>query len=389
MTGRPGVACDTEVIVTKPSKHYGKWRIRWIDEHGKRRCRTLPDYKAAALILKREQLAAEERKLGLRPPVVVAKKFADAASYWEQNRAPQKRSCADDISMLRQLHPHFDKLSLNDLGAWVIAVDRYVALKSHLDRKTINNHLTLLGSILRVAHDLGWMPRIPKINKPKVRLISMDYSYLRSDDEIRRFLDAARAEGEMVLMLYLIAVCTGMRAGELAALEWSDINFETRLVTVQRSFDGPTKAEDVRYVPILDALLPSLRRWRLQHPGSLAFTNRSGQMFGPSARVFQEVLHRVIDRADFPKVVRKGKTRRYITFHSLRHTFASSWMMKGGDIFKLQKILGHKTVQMTMRYAHLAPQAFKDDYGRFGASFESEAVVLGLPRGAPPERHAG
>jgi hypothetical protein len=67
---------------------------------------------------------------------------------------------------------------------------------------------------------------------------------------------------------------------------------------VQRSFDGPTKAEDVRYVPILDMLLPSLRRWRLTHPGRLVFTNRDGRMFGPSARVFQEVLHRVLRRAD-------------------------------------------------------------------------------------------
>src|SRR5437868_4520369 len=66
---------------------------------------------------------------------------------------------------------------------------------------------------------------------------------------------------------------------------------ERRLITVQRSFDGPTKAGDVRYVPILDVLLPILQQWHELHPGTLVFTNRDGRMLGKSARIFQEVLH--------------------------------------------------------------------------------------------------
>jgi integrase len=55
--------------------------------------------------------------------------------------------------------------------------------------------------------------------------------------------------------------------------------------------------------------------------------------------------------------------------------------MKGGDLFKLQKILGHQSVQMTMRYAHLAPDAFKDDYARLGTDVPvREADVVELVR---------
>jgi integrase len=56
--------------------------------------------------------------------------------------------------------------------------------------------------------------------------------------------------------------------------------------------------------------------------------------------------------------------------------------MRGGDLFKLQKILGHQSVQMTMRYAHLAPEAFKDDYGRFGAAdiVGGDATVVEITR---------
>lgn len=162
-----------------------------------------------------------------------------------------------------------------------------------------------------------------------------------------------------------------MRAGELAGLRWADVNWGERLITVQRSFRGPTKAGDVRYVPILDALLPTLRAWRLRSPGTLVFPNRDGQMLLPSSRVFQEVLHRVLVRGGF----RGEDGRRYLRFHDLRHTFASHWMMGGGDLFKLQKILGHKSVQMTMRYAHLAPAAFCEDYGRMGEPVEAPTVV--------------
>jgi integrase len=170
-----------------------------------------------------------------------------------------------------------------------------------------------------------------------------------------------------------------MRAGEIAALEWPDVDLERRLVTVQRSFDGPTKSDRVRYVPVLDPLLPVLRAWRLRHAGRLVFTSMAGTMIQPSARIFQEVLHRVLEAAGLPKVERGGKERPYVRFHDLRHTFASHWVMKGGDLFKLQKILGHQSVQMTMRYAHLAPDAFKEDYARLGTPLaDSDSAIIEL-----------
>jgi hypothetical protein len=68
---------------------------------------------------------------------------------------------------------------------------------------------------------------------------------------------------------------------------------------VQRSFDGPTKSDRARYVPVLDALLPVLREWRLRHPGRLVFTNIAGTMFAPSARIFQEVTCRQTESQEF------------------------------------------------------------------------------------------
>jgi len=362
--------------VSKPTRHYDHWRIRWVDELGVRKSETYLEHKEAVFELKQRELETEERRRGLRPAAVAPKTFIDIADYHEKNRAPQKRSFKDDISILKQLRVGIGALSLADASAWVPAIDRYRATKVALNPKTVANHLTLLGSLLRLAVDLGWMAKAPHIHKPKIRLINQDYSYLRTDEEVARFLRCAENEDEFVHMLYACAILTGMRAGELAGLQWADVNFDQRLITVQRSFGGPTKSDDVRYVPILDALLPLLRAWRLRHPGRLVFANREGRMLQPSARVFQEVLHRVLARGEFPKIERGGKLVRYIHFHDLRHTFASTWVRKGGDLFKLQKILGHKTVQMTMRYAHLQPSAFQEDFARFeGVVAKTGSVV--------------
>jgi integrase len=253
---------------------------------------------------------------------------------------------------------------LHEIG--VEQIDKFIVDRSHLAKKTVANHLILLGAMLNAAKDIGWLAVVPRIRKPKVRIFNNDFSYLRTDEELRTFLVAAKEEEPKVFTFYATAVYTGMRAGELAGLHWGDVNFERRLITVQRSFAGPTKAEDVRYVPILDPLLPLLRERRLATSNRLVFPNDAGEMFDRSARILQEGFHRVLKRAGFPMIERDRKMRRYIRFHDLRHTFASHWVMKGGDLFKLQKILGHKTVQMTMRYAHLAPHAFAEDFERLG-----------------------
>jgi integrase len=351
--------------VAKPTRHRSKWRIRWTDHTGHRRSEVFDRYEDAELALLRHKVEVADVRLGHRPPVTTGKGFDELCDRWLRSRASQKRSEKDDRSIIeRHLRPAFGSLAVANVD--VSAADTFVAERSHLSPKTINNHLTLLISMLRFAVDLGWLRAVPRIKKPKVGL-DTDYRYLRTNQEVAEFLQAAEVEGEHVYVLYATATYTGLRAGELAGLQWSDIDLDQRLITVRRSYHGPTKSGRVRHVPILDPLLPLLRTWRLRHPGRLVFTNRDGRMLRPSARAFQEVLHRVLDRAGFESPVVGGKRRWHVTFHGLRHTFASSWVTCGGDIFKLQKLLGHSTIEMTMRYAHLAPDAFVTDYDRLGS----------------------
>lgn len=154
---------------------------------------------------------------------------------------------------------------------------------------------------------------------------------MKTKDEIQRFLIAAREESEHTFVLYALAIYTGMRLGEIAGLTKAVVDFQKRFIMVHKSFEGPTKNEGIRFIPILDPLLPVLQSWFLKRPGELVFPNEAGSMHQPAARIFQETLHRVLTAAGFPKVQIKGREKWYIRFHDLRHTFLwrqapASWL---------------------------------------------------------------
>lgn len=205
--------------MSKPVRHYDKWRIRWVDSEGRRKSEVYATCDDAKFALRRHQQEVEEIKRGLRLPELPDKRSSDLRDYWLTKRALLKRSAKDDISIIgRHLRPQFGALRIRDVR--VERIDQFVAEKCHLHKKTVANHLTLLMSMLSLAVELGWLLKTPKIRKPRNPLFTKDYRNLRTDEKIFRFLRAARREGDDVFALYATAIYTGMRAGELAGLQW-------------------------------------------------------------------------------------------------------------------------------------------------------------------------
>jgi integrase len=361
------------------NRHGSRWRVRWTDECGRRCSEVYASKRDAQLVLKRRELEVREVKEGWRTGKPPDKRFDDLCDYWIRTHAKVKRSGSHDESIIRaHLRPTFGALPLQALTTQ--HVDEFRAAKGHLHPKTVANHLTLLKTMLSRAVELGWLHRSPVVRKPKIPRQGEIYRFLQADDEIQSFLASAREESEAAFVLYATAIYTGMRAGELAGLRWSDVDFERGVITIQRSYDGPTKSGEIRRIPIFNVLRPILRAWALHRPDARhVFVNDAGNPLQRSQRVFQETLKRVLDAAGFPRIEHHGKPRHYIVFHGLRHTFASHFMMRGGDLFKLQKLLGHQSVAMTQRYAHLSPDAFAGEYDRFGGSRTDSAEICALP----------
>lgn len=149
--------------MAKPTPHRDKWRIRWLDEHGRRQSAVFDEYRAAQKELSRHEVDVDEIKRGIRNATPPEKSLGDLCDYWIENRAPRKRSRKDDESIIRRhLRPAFGLKKLRDVG--VEEVDAYVNDKidgEELSDKTVSNHVVLLGTMLRTAttFQVPWLAR--------------------------------------------------------------------------------------------------------------------------------------------------------------------------------------------------------------------------------------
>jgi site-specific recombinase XerD len=135
-----------------------------------------------------------------------------------------------------------------------------------------------------------------------------------------------------------VALHTGLRLSEQYSLTWDCVDFGRRTLTIPLSKNGA-----MRHVPLNDEALSALKEARLCSNGEPhVFLNRYGKRLS-SPREWFEPAVRAAGLNDF-------------TWHCLRHTFASRLVMAGVDLRTVQELMGHKTIQMTVRYAHLAPK---------------------------------
>lgn len=277
--------------------------------------------------------------------------FAEYAEEWlatyvrVNNRASEQRGKAS--AMRRHLLPHFGKMALGAIHRRDIEHFKAAKLDEGLNAKTINNFLTMLGKCLRTAQEDGLITTLPVMKWLKKKPVEFDF--LTPIESHALLQDRTEP---MWSDLVRLALRTGMRRGELMGLEWSAIDLPNRRLTVRASLvDGvcePPKNGHIRHLPLTDDVVEMLAaRVADAGPGHV-FRGEEG---GP--------LCKSIMRAGLQRLCRRTGTRQ-IGWHTLRHTFASQLAMEGVPIITIKELLGHSTIQMTMRYAHLAPSTLAD-----------------------------
>src|SRR5277367_582254 len=138
-------------------------------------------------------------------------------------------------------------------------------------------------------------------------------------------------------LIVLTALTTGMRIAEVFGLKWTDVLYREELIAVRAKL----KRGKVRYVPMPPELMIEFRRY----PAILG----EERVFPPEPGAKRE--RQRVDKSFETILDLAGIT--YFRFHDLRHTFASWYMMNGGDLYELAKVLGHSNIRMTERYAKL------------------------------------
>ncbi|KIG11877.1 Integrase [Enhygromyxa salina] len=216
-----------------------------------------------------------------------------------------------------------------------------------LDPKTINNHLKVLGRMLRIARKWKLIKEVPDVGLLKIRKSEFDFFEF---EEAEAFVAAAAKHSPEWHPFVVVAMRTGLRIGELAALRWrEDLDLERGRLRVQRSHNKKngfmsTKNDKIRELPLTWDAIAALRsqRERIQPDCELVFPGDDGEVL--AAYIANRALQKIADAIEM----------RHVHNHLLRHTFASHAVMRGIPMRQIQEWLGHGSIVVTMRYAHLA-----------------------------------
>lgn len=257
------------------------------------------------------------------------------------------KGCVRTLGLFAQRYGHLCLLDVTPGHA-----QEFMSTRGHLAAATQARELRELKACFSTAVKWGYLahnpcapvrtPRVPR-NKPEIPAAA----------DVGRLLEIARDTPFYALLA--TAAYTGLRRGELASLEWSDVALDRRVLRVRNKPGHPVKDYEERAVPIPDALWRILPRvwWDSPREG-WAFPSPKGARW--DVNNLSKKLRPIFRAAGLAGGL-----------HQLRHAYASRLAMSGADLPAIQKLLGHANIQTTMIYAdvteeHLKEQAAKLSY---------------------------
>jgi integrase len=345
------------------------WYVRYKDADSRRRMRAShqPTQAQARRFLLEIEGRVARGLIGIPEPQEAPPTFAEVM---ERFLAEYSRARIKDLGRYREAarmslqrvlpllgNRAITKIALEDL------VRAQIMLSQRYAPRTARLTLDFLGVLFNwaVRKNLITKNLIPGVEKP---LADPSLEYLSREDAHRLIACSEAASqhslaGRMRHVCLLFALHTGLRKGELLGLRWLDLDLESRRLSVMKSYKTTPKSGKPRHLRLPSLLIPLLGKWKRECPHT------------PGGLVFPVILRdrAVAGRDDhlmgLNELLEQAGCRRLLhPWHALRHTYASHFIMAGGNILALQKILGHADLTMTMVYAHLAPDFLGDEMDR-------------------------
>jgi len=285
---------------------------------------------ADAVIAKRKAEIAENKFLDVRKEPDPVRFYDFAKEYLQWSKANKKPSTYNrDLSLMRQLNREFETKAIQEITTWQIEKFK-TRRKEEVKPASVNRELALIKHMFTKA--VEW-DRVKESPVKKVKLLKGEVKRMRFlvPDEIQRLLSNC---ADHLKPIVTVALHTGMRKGELLGLQWDQVDFKQGIITLL-----DTKNHERRDIPMNETVKAILKA--MERRGPYIFCNGDGEIFGTVRKSFETAL-------------RKSGIKDF-RFHDLRHTFASNLVMEGVDIMTVKELMGHKTLNMTLRYAHLAP----------------------------------
>ena len=331
------------------------WQIDYFDPHGKRIRLSFKKKKdAVAELGKRVSLMAEKRYLDVKKEYKTM--LGELTKAYEKNHKHQSSYQNAKKVYLENFEEYFGKDTL-------LANIRYKEVetyRNHLRQKltkhdtirkdsSINREMSCLHHLFDKAKEWDMTEESP-FNQGKSLMLKENNKRERflNEDEIERLLNNCPPHLKQIVVC---ALNSGMRQGEILSLKWSQIRNGFIYLT-------KTKTNEARQIPINDDLTLMFKQIKAgQNPSGNVVTldNKPAKVVQLSkSHIFRFEGKPISGIKSSFKTALKNAGITDFRFHDLRHTFASQLIMKGGDLKDVQELLGHKTMTMTLRYAHLS-----------------------------------
>jgi integrase len=327
-------------VYKRPDSKY--WWISYQLKHKQIRESTKSSRKSVALeALKHREMDIIRGifRIKKRSPYIT---FKELANIWLSRHSKIKNAPSsyqkNKERLEKHLIPFFGKYQVDEITPRLI--DEYVASRIDvIGPPTINRTLAILSKMFNDAIRWEYLFENPVKKVERLKEKRGPFNYLKRN-EVKRLLEACT---QTFYPVALCAVYTGMRASEIAGLRWRNVDLKKGIITLTE-----TKSGKIRHVPINKKLKSCLEEIHEHRESIYVFARKGGRK---RSRDFRFSLNRATEKA----------VLRHTTPHDLRHTFASNFIMSGGRLRSLQKILGHSEISMTLRYAHLAPDFLRDE----------------------------
>ena len=343
------------------------WSIAWVANGVKQYEHGFPDEDTARRVLavKIGELAAGRG--GLKTPKPSGPLAGIVNEWLKVRRSTHRAADKDEYRWRNHLAPFLGRYSPDDVDVGMLKRIIAVKLGEGLSPATVRLMMRLVSTLYSDLIDDGKATKNPARMLPKRTraLIRPTYDpkktpFLERKKDIAKVYQALPAPYNVAFALSALA---GLRPGEVRALKWDNVNLARRLIYVRESVNGPTKDKDSREAPIVPGLHELLveRKKKNPHPSNDLVCPPSFGLLGRAAAGPRRKYLGDHKLSSLIKNACKKLRLPELTFYEAgRHTFASQWVLNGGSIEKLREILGHSTVLVTERYAHLKPELFQE-----------------------------
>ena len=349
---------------------YRRGSIFWIDFYDQNRSRIQESSQSSSRREAEKLLALRKSEVlrGLyRQPLKIT--FGEFGQRYMEHAKTNKRSWLRDQQMLEHLSSHFGKeRPLAEVGP--VDIEGYkVHRRAKVSGSTVNRELALLKRMFNLAITWDLFLAANPVRKVKFfREFNIGLRVVSSEEE----KDLLQNASPYLQDLIRFALNTGLRIGEIFSLRWSNVDLKRGLLAVFAA-----KTEKIREVPMNSETRQVLEAWWLGKKSEVVFYNpETGKPF-------------VDLKAGFALACGKAGISG-VTWHTLRHTFASRLVNSGVDIVTVKELLGHSSLSVTMRYAHTNIDAkraaieklgsFSDNLVTVGPSLHQSRAVLSLNR---------